>query len=35
LCDPPEWNSDKANSETKTQNIFDLILSLFSHFFQR
>ncbi|MEM2945243.1 MAG: hypothetical protein QXI87_02735 [Thermoproteota archaeon] len=32
LCDPPEWNFEKENS---SQNIFELILNFFSHFFQR
>jgi len=31
LCDPPEWHASK----TKTQNVFELILDFFSHFFQR
>jgi len=37
LCDPPEWNINQNISinQSKTQNIFDLILSFFSHFFQR
>ena len=32
LCDPPEWHVD---TQTKTQNIFEVILDFFSHFFQR
>jgi hypothetical protein len=32
-CDPPEWSSDIKTTSNK--NIFDLILSFFSHFFQR
>jgi len=37
LCDPPEWNINQniLTNQPKTQNIFDLILSFFSHFFQR
>jgi hypothetical protein len=32
LCDPPEWYVD---TQTKTQNILEVILDFFSHFFQR
>jgi len=32
LCDPPEWHVD---TQTKTQNILEVILDFFSHFFQR
>jgi hypothetical protein len=36
LCDPPNgWASNKMEPGTKTQNIFDLIFTFFSHFFQR
>lgn len=33
LCDPPEWNAN--NQATSSQNVFELILSFFSYFFQR
>jgi len=33
LCDPPEWNVN--NQATSYQNVFELILNFFSHFFQR
>jgi len=32
LCDPPEWHID---TQTKTQNILEVILDFFSYFFQR
>ena len=34
LCDPPNgWASNRIEPETKTQNILELIISAFSHFF--
>ncbi|MEM2945753.1 MAG: hypothetical protein QXI87_05335, partial [Thermoproteota archaeon] len=33
LCDPPEWNAN--NQTTSSQNIFELILNFFSHFFSQ
>jgi len=37
LCDPPELvlNQNISTNQTKSQNIFDLILNIFFHFFQR
>jgi len=36
LCDPPGWSSKEVETETKAQNIFELILVSISHlFFQR
>lgn len=32
LCDPPEWGATEVG-ETKSQNIFELILNFFSQFF--
>jgi hypothetical protein len=33
LCDPPGWNFDEVKPEAKVQNILELIIFAFSHFF--